>query len=82
MQSLEKRLMALEHQSRATQYPAGLSHFYDTMTVLGGLRGGNALIARLDTDTATADDCQAIAALPGGQTRIRAVMTSLNRFYP
>lgn len=81
MVTLNQRLLALELRSKATRCPAGLGYFYDTMGVLDTVGCGKALIARLDTGTTTDTDREAMAALPGGEKRIRAAVTSLDRFY-
>lgn len=82
MVTLNLRLIALEQRSKAQHYPAGLGYFYDTMKVLNTVGGGKALIERLDAGTTTEADRDAMAALPGGEKRIRAIVTSLDRFYP
>lgn len=82
MLSLEKRLMALELRSKTTRHWPGLGYFYDTMAAINPVGGGEALIERLDAGTATPADRDAMAALPGGEKRIRTLVTSLARFYP
>ena len=82
MATLNLRLAALEQRSAATRYPDGLEWHDATMAALDTVGGGSALIERLDSGTATEADRAAMAALPGGEKRIRDVLTSLAKFYP
>ena len=82
MATLSARLMALEQQRRATRHYSGLGYFYDTMEALDTVGGGNALIERLDMGTMTPADSEAVAIVPGGETNIRSLVASLDRFYP
>lgn len=81
MVTLNARLMALEQRSKSRKVIGGLSHFYDLQAAVDEVGGAKALLARLDSGTATDDDRAALASIPDGQKAVRNHYNGLAHFY-
>lgn len=84
MLSLEKRLAALEQRSASQQVPSGLGDFYGLQDAVDKVGGAKALLARLDSGTATDDDRAALAGRPDARKAVRWLLqsqSSLAHFY-
>jgi hypothetical protein len=71
----------VSERSKSKKVISGLSHFYDLQTAVNEVGGAKALLARLDSWTATDDDRAALASIPGGHKAVRNHHNGLAHFY-